>query len=128
MKARPQLRNLREVLQQQEEQEPYLLFARPHVNHPRVSEDVGATIAFQRGAVGLTQAAVARRACMTTQHLADIEKGRHQPSISEFLSLSEATGIDPRELFNRALDKMHYPVGCVPVKPSATLKRTATID
>ena len=37
-------------------------------------------------------------------------------TIGMFLSLCEAIGIDPRELFTRALDKMGYPVGFIPVR------------
>jgi hypothetical protein len=49
-------------------------------------------------------------------HLRALERGSRQATICEFLCLGEALGLDPRELFNRVLAKVHYPVGYRPVK------------
>ncbi len=79
---------------------------------------MGAVIAAQLASVNVPQSAVARKSFITTARLSAIETGRSQPTISVLLSICEAIGIDPRELFNRALEKMRYPVGYVPVKTS----------
>jgi len=102
-------------MEEQEEENRYLLFAGAAINEPRVSRTVGAAIVEQRMAVNLPQDVAAARAGIPTRLLSDIENGRRQPSISGILALSEAIGIDPRDLFNRALEFMKYPVGYVPV-------------
>jgi DNA-binding XRE family transcriptional regulator len=66
--------------------------------------------------VELSQWVAAETASMSTANLRSIEKGRSQPTISVFLSLCEAIGVDPRELFNRTLLAMGYPIGYVPVR------------
>jgi len=102
----------------QDEENAYALFARSHINSPIVAAAVGAVLAAQRQSVNLAPNAAAGRAAMSTERLRAIEKGASQPNISTFLSLCEAIGVDPRELFNRVLTHMRYPVGYVPVRNS----------
>ena len=70
-----------------------------------------------------TPNAAAGRADMSTERLRAIEKGVYQPNISTLLSLCEAIGVDPRELLNRVLTHMRYPVGYVPVRNSQPSQR-----
>ena len=104
-----------DILEKRDE-DCYLLFARTHINTPVVSAALGAVIAAQRKSVELTPKAAAQKASISREYLRAVERGSSQPTISMLLSLCEAIGVDPRELFNRALDKMGYPVGFVPVR------------
>jgi hypothetical protein len=85
----PAARNIpcRRILTKHAPQNTYDLMAPRQLNIPMVSAALGAVLAEQR-----------------------------QATISEFLSLGEALGVDPRELFNRVLARVHYPVGYRPVK------------
>jgi transcriptional regulator with XRE-family HTH domain len=103
-------------LERRDDGDGYLLFARPDINTPVVSAALGAVLAAQRNSVELTLEAAAQRASISHGYLRAMERGSRQPSISVLLSLCEAIGVDPRELFNRALDKMSYPVGFRPVR------------
>ena len=114
----PNLLTVHQIMADQDEEHAYALFARYHINTPIVAAAVGTVLAAQRESVNLTPTAAAGRADMSTEKLRAIEKGIRQPNISTFLSLCEATGVDPRELFNRVLTQMRYPVGCVPVRNS----------
>jgi DNA-binding XRE family transcriptional regulator len=105
-----------DILERRDDENGYLLFARPHINTPVVSAALGAALAAQRNSVDLTQKAAAERAAISEGYLRALERGSSQPTISVLLSLCEAIGIDPRELFNQALDKMGYPVGFIPVR------------
>ncbi len=105
-----------DILERRDYGDSYLLFARPSINTPVVSAALGAALAAQRNSVELTLEAAAQRASISHGYLRAMERGSRQPSISVLLSLCEAIGIDPRELFNRALDKMSYPVGFIPVR------------
>jgi DNA-binding XRE family transcriptional regulator len=105
-----------DILEKRADEDGYLLFARPHVNTPFVSAALGAVLAAQRESVELTPKAAAQRASISREHLYAVERGSRPPTMCVLLSLCEAIGIDPRELFNRALDKMGYPVGFIPVR------------
>jgi DNA-binding XRE family transcriptional regulator len=105
-----------DILEKRADEDGYLLFARPQFNTPAVSAALGAVLAAQRKAVELTPKAAAERASISRGYLRALESGSSQPTICMLLSLCEAIGIDPRELFNRALDKMGYPVGFIPVR------------
>jgi transcriptional regulator with XRE-family HTH domain len=83
---------------------------------PVVSAALGAVLAEQRQSVELKQTAAAERAYVSHDRLRALERGSRQATICEFLSLGEALGVDPRELFTRVLAKVHYPVGYRPVK------------
>jgi DNA-binding XRE family transcriptional regulator len=117
-KLSPNLPTLQQIMADQDEENAYALFARYHINFPIVATAVGAVVAAHRESVKMTPIAAAGRAGMSTERLRAIEKGASQPNISTFLSLCEAIGADPRELFNRALTHMRYPVGYVPVRNS----------
>jgi DNA-binding XRE family transcriptional regulator len=105
-----------EILPRDADEDGYLLFARPNSNAAAVSAALGVVLAAQRECVELTQGAVAQRASISAGYLRAIEKGCSQPNLSVFLSICEAIGGDPRELFNRTLARMGYPVGCIPVR------------
>ena len=105
-----------DILEKRDDEDCYLLFARTHINTPVVSAALGAVIAAQRKSVELTPKAAAQRASISREYLRAVERGSSQPTVSMLLSLCEAIGIDPRELFTRALDKMGYPVGFIPVR------------
>lgn len=117
-KRRANTRNDRlcDILEKRADEDGYLLFARPHFNTPVVSAALGAVLAAQRNSVELSQKTAAQRASISRGYLRALERGSSQPTIGMFLSLCEAIGIDPRELFTRALDKMGYPVGFIPVR------------
>ena len=104
------------ILEKQDDEAGYLLWAPRHVNTPAVSVALGAVLAAQRKSVELTQKAAAQRAAISHGYFRAMERGTRQPSISVLLSLCEAVGIDPRELFGQALAKMGYPVGFIPVR------------
>jgi DNA-binding XRE family transcriptional regulator len=105
-----------DILEKRADEDGYLLFARPQFNTPVVSAALGAVLAAQRKSVDLPPKAVAQRASISCEYVRAVERGASQPSISVLLSLCEAIGIDPRELFNRALEKMGYPIGFIPVR------------
>jgi DNA-binding XRE family transcriptional regulator len=111
--SHPRNPRLRDILQKED---PYLLLALRHSNTPVVSAALGAVLAAQRQSVELTQKAAAQRASITPGYLRAVEKGCSQPTFSVLLSMCEAIGIDPRELLNRTLDKIGYPVGFIPVR------------
>lgn len=117
-RSKPTISTLRQVLAEEDEENGYHLFAPAHINAPAVSRATGAVIAAQRESVNLTPDAAAHRADISTPRLRAIEKGAQQPTISTFLTLCEAIGVDPRELFSRLLEQMHYPVGYIPVSKS----------
>jgi len=52
-----------------------------------------------RGDAGLSQAALAERANLSTQHIAALEQGRKEPSLSTLDALSKALGVSVPELF-----------------------------
>ena len=105
-----------DILEKQDDEDGYLLWASRHINTPAVSAALGTVLAAQRNSVELTQKAAAQRAAISHGYLRAMERGSRQPSISVLLSLCEAIGIDPRELFDQALAKMGYPVGFIPVR------------
>jgi DNA-binding XRE family transcriptional regulator len=107
---------LRDILQKGADRDPYLLMSPRHSNTPVVSAALGAVLAAQRQSVELTQKAAAQRASITPGYLRAVEKGCSQPTFPVLLSMCEAIGIDPRELLNRTLDKIGYPVGFIPVR------------
>jgi DNA-binding XRE family transcriptional regulator len=107
---------LRDIMQKGANEAPYLLMSPRHSNTQVVSAALGAVLAAQRQSVELTQKAAAQRASITPSYLRAVEKGCSQPNFSVLLSMCEAIGIDPRELLNRTLDKIGYPVGFIPVR------------
>src|ERR1700733_9812978 len=107
-----------EILRKRDDEDSYLFFARRTSNTAVVSAAFGAVLAAQRESIDLTQTAVAERALISVGHLRAIERGRSQPSISVFLSICEVIGTDPRELFNRTLERLGYPIRYIPVRSS----------
>jgi transcriptional regulator with XRE-family HTH domain len=64
----------------------------------RLAEIVAANIKNARSALGLSQAALAERAQLSTGHLAMIELCNRVPSIDSLEALSQALGIETYEL------------------------------
>ena len=93
----------------------YLYMGPTRSNFSIVSAAIGRVLAEQRKSVELTRAAAAERADLSYKQFSALEMGSGQPTICEFLSLCEALGVDPRELFKRVLTKLRYPVGYRPV-------------
>src|SRR5882762_10718828 len=91
------------IMEKHGDRESYLFMAPRRLNIPIVSAALGAVLAEQRKTVELTQAEAAERAYVSCTQLRALERGSRQPTICEFLSLGEALGVDPRELFSRML-------------------------
>jgi DNA-binding XRE family transcriptional regulator len=83
-------------LEKQDNDDGYLLLARPYFNTPVVSAALGAVLAAQRKSVELTPKAAAQRASISREYLRAVESGFSQPTICMLLSLCEAIGIGPR--------------------------------
>jgi DNA-binding XRE family transcriptional regulator len=103
-----------DILEKRADEDGYLLFARPHVNTPVVSAALGAVLAAQRQSVELTPKEAAQRAAISRGYLRAVERGSSQPTISVLLSLCEAIGVDPRELFNRYSTRWAIPLATYP--------------
>ena len=100
------------------EENCYSLFSTAAINAPIVSTALRGALRSQRESVDLTQEAAAGRADMPTRRLGAIETGVREPTFFDFLRICEATGVDPRVLFNKILADMSYPVGYIPVRNS----------
>jgi hypothetical protein len=94
----------------------YLYMGPRRSNVPVVSAAIGRVLAEQRKSVELTRTAPAGRAGLRYKQFSALERGSGQATICEFLSLGEALGADPRELFNRVLTRLRYSVGYRPVR------------
>ncbi|ESX23425.1 helix-turn-helix transcriptional regulator [Mesorhizobium sp. LSJC264A00] len=59
---------------------------------------VGRNFSRIRGAVGLTQEAVAERANLSQQYISEIENGKRKPTVATLLALAQALGVSHVEL------------------------------
>lgn len=87
----------------------YLYMGPRRSNFPVVSAAIGRVLAEQRKSVELSRTAAAERAGLSYKQFSALERGSGQSTICEFLSLGEALGADPRELFNRGAHKAALP-------------------
>lgn len=82
---------------------------------PEIAHCVGALIAELRRSVGLSREEAAWRAWITPRYWYVLECGNRVPSIAVFVMLARSLGLDPRELLDRLLEKIHYGRGAPPV-------------
>jgi XRE family transcriptional regulator, fatty acid utilization regulator len=59
----------------------------------------GRNVFMARRRRGFTQAALARRAALSTDAISKIELGERSPRLVTLLAIADALGVDPRELF-----------------------------
>lgn len=65
----------------------------------QAGQALAAALKRLRGAAGLSQAALAERANLSTQHIAALEQCRREPSLATLDALSEALGVAIPDLF-----------------------------
>ena len=81
---------------------------------PAVAACLGAVLADRRASLGLGPKQVAYRAWIHPSYLRALERGDRQPSVAVFIMLARSLGLDPRELLDGLLEKMHYGRGAPP--------------
>jgi transcriptional regulator with XRE-family HTH domain len=59
---------------------------------------VGSNLARIRREKGLTQEQLEARSGFSQQYLSDLERGRRNPTIVTLFEISQALGVDPRDL------------------------------
>jgi len=64
-----------------------------------------AAVAAARQKAGMTQRDLAKRLGRAHSFIGKIESGERQLNVLEFCELSDALGVNPRELFSRVVDK-----------------------
>ncbi|CAB4166881.1 HTH_XRE domain containing protein [uncultured Caudovirales phage] len=65
---------------------------------PIFATQLGETLAFFRGQMGVSQAAIAARSGITQPALCNYEKGRRVPSVDRFGALAVALEVDAADL------------------------------
>lgn len=64
-------------------------------------ERAAASLRKARQAKGLTQAEVAKKAGVSENHYAQIERGEKNPTLSTFVSIIDAIGVSSTEILGR---------------------------
>ena len=82
---------------------------------PGVAEEFGGLVADLRERLPLREEQAAYRAWITPAYWHAIERGKRLPSVAVFVMLARALGLDPRELLDALLERMHYGRGAPPV-------------
>ena len=82
-----------------------------------IAAALGAVLSQRRQVTGLSPKQVSYRAYIQLGYLYSLERGARQPSLAVFFLLARALGLDPRELLEMLLQKMHYGPGAPPVHP-----------
>lgn len=82
---------------------------------PEVARSLGELIAKLRSSVQIRREEAAYRAWISPDYWYAIERGKRLPSLAVFIMLSRALGLDPRELLDGLLKRMHYGYGAPPV-------------
>ena len=82
---------------------------------PGVAEELGGLVADLREKLPLREEEAAYRAWITPAYWHAIERGKRLPSVAVFVMLARALGLDPRELLDALLERMHYGRGAPPV-------------
>ncbi len=82
---------------------------------PGVAQDLGGLVAQLREELPLRLEEAAYRAWISPAYWRAIEQGRRLPSLAVFIMLARALGLDPRELLEALLERMHYGKGAPPV-------------
>lgn len=82
---------------------------------PGVALELGHLVAYLRENLPLREEQAAYRAWVTPEYWRAIENGKRLPSLAVFIMLARALGLDPRELLDQLLERMHYGRGAPPV-------------
>lgn len=82
---------------------------------PELAQCMGELIAGLRRSLPLRREEAAWRAWITPDYWHVLERGKRVPSIAVFIMLARSLGLDPRELLDKLLEKMHYGRGVPPV-------------
>lgn len=62
-------------------------------------------VATLRVAAGMTQKQLAAKLGIVRANMARMEKGKHVPSLGQFIRLAEVFGHDPAEVFRRVVER-----------------------
>jgi transcriptional regulator with XRE-family HTH domain len=80
-----------------------------------VAKCLGEIVSRLRTGIQLRREEAAYRAWISPDYWYAIERGRRLPSLAVFIMLSRSLGLDPRELLDGLLKRMHYGYGAPPV-------------
>jgi transcriptional regulator with XRE-family HTH domain len=80
-----------------------------------VAKCLGEIVSRLRTGIQLRREEAAYRAWISADYWYAIERGRRLPSLAVFIMLSRSLGLDPRELLDGLLKRMHYGYGAPPV-------------
>jgi transcriptional regulator with XRE-family HTH domain len=89
----------------------------PPLRHdgPEVAKCLGEIVSRLRSGIQLRREEAAYRAWISADYWYAIERGRRLPSLAVFIMLSRSLGLDPRELLDGLLKRMHHGYGAPPV-------------
>jgi transcriptional regulator with XRE-family HTH domain len=82
---------------------------------PEVAKCLGELVSRLRTGIQLRREEAAYRAWISPDYWHAIERGRRLPSLAVFIMLSRSLGLDPRELLDGLLKRLHYGYGAPPV-------------
>ncbi len=82
---------------------------------PDIARCFGPLITEIRKKLPLRPVDAAYRAWISRGYWEAIERGRRLPSLAVFIMVARALGLDPRELLDAVLERMHYGRGAPPV-------------
>lgn len=82
---------------------------------PEIARCFGLLITEIRKKLPLRPVDAAYRAWISRSYWEAIERGRRLPSLAVFIMVARALGLDPRELLDVLLERMHYGRGAPPV-------------
>ena len=82
---------------------------------PEVAQCLGELVAEIRKKLPLRPDEAAYRAWISRGYWHAIEQGKRLPSLAVFIMLARSLGMDPRELLDTLLERLHYGRGAPPV-------------
>ena len=82
---------------------------------PEIARCFGSLVSEIRRKLPLRPVDAAYRAWISRGYWEAIERGRRLPSLAVFIMVARALGMDPRELLDALLERMHYGRGAPPV-------------
>jgi DNA-binding XRE family transcriptional regulator len=92
---------------------------------PEVAKCLGELVSKLRTGIQLRRGEAAHRAWISPHYWHAIERGGRLPSLAVFIMLSRSLGLDPRELLDGLLKRLHYGYGAPPVfQPSVQERST----
>ena len=86
----------------------------PH-DGPEIARCFGSLVSEIRKNLPLRPVDAAYRAWISHGYWEAIERGRRLPNLAVFIMVARALGLDPRELLDALLERMHYGRGAPPV-------------